>query len=48
MSLAALPTDRALTAEEIVAASKAYTMFSWSAGDTVDPIPWVRAEGVWM
>ncbi|HEY1099358.1 MAG TPA: aminotransferase class III-fold pyridoxal phosphate-dependent enzyme [Myxococcota bacterium] len=48
MSLAPLPTDRALTADEIVAASKQYTMYSWSAGDSVDPIPYVRAEGVWL
>ncbi len=48
MSLAPLPTDRPLTADEIVAASKAYTMFSWSAGDSVDPIPFVRGKGVWL
>jgi taurine--2-oxoglutarate transaminase len=48
MSLAPLPTDRALTADEIVAASKHYTMYSWSAGDSVDPIPFVKGEGVWL
>ena len=48
MSLAPLPTDRALTADEIVAANKQYTMYSWSAGDSIDPIPFVRAQGVWM
>lgn len=43
-----LPTDRALTADEIVDANKQYTMFSWSAGDSVDPVPFVRGEGVWL
>jgi taurine--2-oxoglutarate transaminase len=46
--LAPLPTDRALTGDEMVAASKHYTMYSWSAGDSVDPIPFVRGEGVWL
>lgn len=48
MSLAPLATDRPLTADEIVAASKHYTMYSWSAGDSVDPIPFVKGEGVWL
>jgi hypothetical protein len=47
-SLAPLPTDRHLTGDEMVAASKHYTMYSWSAGDSVDPIPFVRGERVWL
>lgn len=43
-----LSTERPLTADEIVAASKQYTMYSWSAGDSVDPIPFVKGEGVWL
>lgn len=37
-----------MTAAEIVQKSKQYTMYSWSAGDNVDPIPFVRGERVWM
>ena len=46
--LAPLPSDRSLTADEIVDACKHYTMYSWSAGDQVDPIPFVKGEGVWL
>ena len=35
-----------MTAAEIVQKSKQYTMYSWSAGDNVDPIPFVRGERV--
>ena len=31
-----------------IGALKHYTMYSWSAGDSVDPIPFVRGEGVWL
>jgi taurine--2-oxoglutarate transaminase len=44
----ALPTDRPLTAAEIVEGCKRTTMYSWSAGDSVDPIPFVRGERVWL
>ena len=33
---------------EIVAGCKHTTMYSWSAGDAVDPIPFVRAQGVFL
>ncbi|MBM4280614.1 MAG: aminotransferase class III-fold pyridoxal phosphate-dependent enzyme [Deltaproteobacteria bacterium] len=44
----ALPADRALSAAEIVQGCKSTTMYSWSAGDSVDPIPFVRGERVWL
>src|SRR5690349_5458140 len=37
-----------MDASEIVEKCKRYTMYSWSAGDSVDPIPWVRGERVWL
>ena len=37
-----------LTAQEIVDLSKEYTFFSWSVQGEVDPIPVVRAEGVYF
>ena len=41
-------TDKAMTAAEIVRLNKEYTLFSWSAQAAVDPIPAVRAEGVYF
>ncbi|MGC8855512.1 MAG: aminotransferase class III-fold pyridoxal phosphate-dependent enzyme [Anaerolineae bacterium] len=37
-----------LTAKEIVALNKEYTFFSWSVQGQVNPIPVVRAEGVYF
>jgi len=37
-----------LTAQEIVQLNKQYTIFSWSVQATVNPIPVVRAEGVYF
>ena len=37
-----------MDAHEIVEKCKQYTMYSWSAGDSVDPIPFVKGEGVWL
>jgi len=37
-----------LNAEEIVRLNREYTLFSWSVQGTVDPIPAVRAEGVYF
>jgi taurine--2-oxoglutarate transaminase len=37
-----------MTAEEMVALSKQYTLWSWSAQDSVNPIPMARAEGVYF
>ncbi len=37
-----------MSAAEIVDKCKQYTMYSWSAGDSVDPIPFARGEGVWL
>jgi taurine--2-oxoglutarate transaminase len=39
---------RTMTAEEIIRLNREYTLFSWSAQATVDPIPVVRAEGVYF
>jgi taurine--2-oxoglutarate transaminase len=38
----------ALTADQIVGLSKQYTMFSWSAQGAVNPIPMVKAKGVYF
>jgi taurine--2-oxoglutarate transaminase len=37
-----------MTGEEIVALSKRHTIFEWSAQRTVDPLPVVRAKGVYF
>jgi taurine--2-oxoglutarate transaminase len=37
-----------LTAQEIVEMNREYTFFSWSVQSTVNPIPAVRAEGVYF
>src|SRR4026208_1492386 len=37
-----------MTAEEIVALSRKYTLYEWSAQNAVDPIPVERAEGVYF
>lgn len=37
-----------MSAEDIVSQCKEYTMYSWSAGDNVDPIPFVSAKGVYL
>jgi taurine---2-oxoglutarate transaminase len=37
-----------LTAQEIVDLNKEYTFFSWSVQGTANPIPMVRAEGVYF
>ena len=37
-----------MQASEIVDKCKQFTMYSWSAGDAVDPIPFVRGERVWL
>src|SRR3989337_522580 len=38
----------AMTAEEMVALSKQYTFWSWSAQDAVNPIPMTHGEGVYF
>ena len=40
--------ERKLTAEEIVDLSKQYTFFSWSVQGQTNPIPVVKAEGVYF
>jgi len=40
--------DQPMTAGEIVRLNREYTLFSWSVQGTVDPIPAVRAEGVYF
>ena len=37
-----------MNARDIVEKCKQFTMYSWSAGDAVDPIPFVRGERVWL
>jgi taurine---2-oxoglutarate transaminase len=37
-----------MDAAEIVERCKRYTMYSWSAGDAIDPIPFVKGERVWL
>lgn len=42
-------TDKAtMTAAEIVRLNRDYTLFSWSAQAAIDPIPVVRAQGVYF
>ncbi len=42
-------TDKqGMSAEEIVRLNREYTLFSWSVQSAVDPIPAVRAEGVYF
>jgi taurine---2-oxoglutarate transaminase len=43
-----MPNHIPLSAAEIVEKSKATTLFTWSAQESVNPLPIVRAEGVWM
>jgi taurine---2-oxoglutarate transaminase len=40
--------EQTMTAEEIVRLNRAYTLFPWSVQSAVDPIPAVRAEGVYF
>lgn len=40
--------ENKMTAKEIVRLSKEYTFFSWAVQSQVDPIPVVRAEGVYF
>ncbi len=42
------PETKAMSGEEMVALTKKYTMFSWSAQDAVNPIPMARAEGIYF
>lgn len=37
-----------MSSQEMIDLCKRYTMFSWSAGDAVDPLPIARAEGIYM
>ena len=37
-----------LTSKQIVEMNKEYTFFSWSVQGQIDPIPVVRAEGVYF
>src|SRR5260370_6869993 len=38
----------AMTAEEMIALTKRHSIFSWSAQDSVNPIPMVRGEGIYF
>jgi len=44
----AISTPSSMTAEELVALSRQYTLYEWSAQSAVDPIPVERAEGVYF
>ena len=37
-----------MSSEEIVRLCKAHTMYTWSKGDAVNPLPVARAEGIYM
>jgi len=37
-----------MTSEEMVALCKAHSMWSWSRGNDVNPLPVVRTEGIYM
>ena len=37
-----------MSSEEIVRLCKAHTMYTWTRGDAVDPLPVARAEGIYM
>ncbi len=41
-------TLETMTAEEMVALTKAHSFFSWSAQDAVNPIPMAKAKGVYF
>ncbi|MEM9071616.1 MAG: aminotransferase class III-fold pyridoxal phosphate-dependent enzyme [Myxococcota bacterium] len=41
-------TKEGMSTEEIVRLCKDHSMYSWSKGDAVDPLPIARAEGVYM
>lgn len=43
-----MPETQPMTAEEIIRLNKEYTLFPWSSQSAVDPIPAVRAEGVYF
>jgi len=42
------PTLNSMSAEEMVALTKAHSIFSWSAQEAVNPIPMARAKGVYF
>ncbi|MEZ4225712.1 MAG: aminotransferase class III-fold pyridoxal phosphate-dependent enzyme [Polyangiaceae bacterium] len=37
-----------MNADEMIRLCKAHTMYTWSAGDSVNPLPVARAEGVYL
>jgi taurine--2-oxoglutarate transaminase len=43
-----LVKDKSMTGEEMIALSRAHTLFEWSAQATVDPIPVARAKGIYF
>lgn len=43
-----MPTTSTRSGEEIVALTKAHTLYEWSAQSKVDPIPVAGAEGCWF
>ncbi|MEP7360983.1 MAG: aminotransferase class III-fold pyridoxal phosphate-dependent enzyme, partial [Chloroflexota bacterium] len=44
----AVSTPSSMTGEELIALSKQYTLYEWSAQSAVDPIAVERAEGVYF
>src|SRR5436190_12086701 len=48
MTSHSLGTPPAMTGDEIVALTKAHTLFEWSAQSKVDPIPVAGAKGCWF
>ncbi|MGE5243638.1 MAG: aminotransferase class III-fold pyridoxal phosphate-dependent enzyme [Betaproteobacteria bacterium] len=41
-------TAKTMTGEEMIAGSKAHTLYEWSAQSKVDPIPVARAKGIYF
>ena len=44
----AISSPSSMTAEEMIALSRQYSLYEWSAQNAVDPIPVERAEGVYF
>ena len=37
-----------MNAQEMVDLCKKHTLYTWAAGDSVDPMPMVKAEGIYL
>ncbi len=43
-----MKSENTMTGQEMVALCKKHTLFSWSATNAVNPIPWSKAEGIYF